>query len=105
MTGQISLKKATPVGDLEIFDAHVHFFSRRFFETLISQSATLSKEADPVARVGEMTGWHMPPGDAREMATIWKDELARHEVSSALMIASVPNDEESVAAAVQAFPD
>jgi predicted TIM-barrel fold metal-dependent hydrolase len=39
------------------------------------------------------------------LAAIWTAEFDRHEVSGALMIASVPGDEESVAAAVAAFPD
>jgi hypothetical protein len=97
--------KVTPFGELEIFDAHTHFFSRRFFETLTSQSPLLKSEADPIARAAEMTGWQMPPCDPAELAAIWKDELDRHGVFAALMIASVPNDEESVAAAVAAFPD
>jgi predicted TIM-barrel fold metal-dependent hydrolase len=56
-------------------------------------------------RVGEMTGWTMPPRDPAELAAIWAAELDRHGVSGALMIASVPGDEDSVAAAVAAFPD
>ena len=99
------LKKVTPFGDLEISDAHMHFFSRRFFEALIGQSTTLSEQVDPIARAGEVTGWQMPPSDPLDLAAIWKDELDRHEISSALMIASVPNDEESVSAAARQFPE
>jgi uncharacterized protein len=99
------LKKTTPFGDMEVFDAHTHFFSRKFFETLISQSPQLGKEPNAVERVGEMTGWTMPPRDPAELAAIWAAELDRHGVSGALMMASVPGDEESVAAAAPAFPD
>jgi predicted TIM-barrel fold metal-dependent hydrolase len=98
------MKKNTPFGDLELFDAHTHFFSHKFFEKLISQSPQLGKEPNPIERVGAMTGWTMPPRDPAELAAIWASELDRHGVSSALMIASVPGDEESVAAAVAAFP-
>jgi len=98
------LKKTTPFGDLEVFDAHTHFFSRKFFETLISQSTQLGKEPNAIERVGEMTGWTMPPRDPAELAATWAAEFDRHGVSGALMIASVPGDEESVAAAVEAFP-
>ncbi len=99
------LNKATSFGEIEIFDAHTHFFSRRFFETLTSQSPLLKGESDAIERAAEMTGWQMPPSDPAELAATWKEEFDRHGVSGALMIASVPGDEESVAAAVTAFPD
>src|SRR5499426_3481848 len=99
------LKKITPFGDLEVFDAHTHFFSHKFFDTLISQSPQLGCEPNAIERVGEMTGWTMPPRDSAELAAIWASEFDRHGVSGAMMIASVPGDEESVAAAVATFPD
>ncbi|MCI0336422.1 MAG: amidohydrolase [Acidobacteria bacterium] len=99
------MKKTTPFGDLEIFDAHTHFFSRKFIETLIGQSSHLSGEADPIGRAREMTGWTMPPADPAELAGIWKDELEKHNVSAAMMMASVPGDDTSIATAVSAFPD
>ncbi|HEV2666031.1 MAG TPA: amidohydrolase family protein [Blastocatellia bacterium] len=99
------LKKITPFGDLEVFDAHTHFFSHKFFETLISQSPQLGCEPNAIERVGEMTGWTMPPRDPAELAAIWASEFDRHGVSGAMMIASVPGDEESVATAVAALPD
>jgi len=99
------LKKTTSFGDLEVFDAHTHFFSRKFFETLISQSPQLSGESNAIERAGEMTGWTMPPRDPAELAAIWTAEFDRHGVTGALMIASAPGDEESVAVAVAAFPD
>ncbi|HWQ35768.1 MAG TPA: amidohydrolase family protein [Blastocatellia bacterium] len=99
------MKKTTPFGSIEIFDAHCHFFSHRFFETLAGQSPQLKDEADPLARVRELTGWTMPPQDPASLGAVWRDELDRHEVQAALLIASVPGDEQSVAAAVAAHPD
>jgi predicted TIM-barrel fold metal-dependent hydrolase len=99
------MKKSTPFGELEIFDAHTHFFSRKFFDTLISQSPQLSREADPINRVAEMTGWVMPPDNPAEFAASWRAALDQGEVSAALMMASVPGDEESIAAAVDSLPD
>jgi uncharacterized protein len=99
------MKKTTPFGDIEVWDAHTHFFSRRFFATLISQSPTLKQEADPLARVGEMTGWTMPPEDPAAFAATWQAELDQHHLAAAMMMASVPNDEDSIAAAVAAVPD
>src|ERR1051326_8596533 len=101
---RVSMKKSTPFGEIEVCDAHCHFFSHKFFETLIGQSATLSKEADPITRAGELTGWVMPPRDPAELGKIWSAELNKHDVSTATLIASVLGDEASVAAAVAAFP-
>jgi len=99
------MKKNTPFGEIEVYDAHCHLFSHQFFETLIGQSPALSKEADAMARVGELTGWVMPPTNPGELAAVWKAELDKHDVTAALLIASVPGDEASVAAAVAAQPD
>lgn len=99
------MKKQTPFGEIEILDAHTHFFSRRLFETLIGQSPALSKDSDPIARVAEITGWVMPPADPAELGKIWVEELDKHNVSAAMLIASVPGDEGSVAAAVAAHSD
>jgi predicted TIM-barrel fold metal-dependent hydrolase len=99
------ISKATPFGEIEVFDAHTHFFSRKFFEALIKQSPQLSAETDAIDRAAEMTGWTMPPSDPAELAAIWRAEFDRHGVSGALMIASAPGDEDSVASAVAAFPD
>jgi predicted TIM-barrel fold metal-dependent hydrolase len=99
------MKRPTPFGELEILDAHTHFFSRKFFDTLISQSPQLSSTADPIKQASQITGWVIPPVDPKEFAAVWKDEFDRHQLSAALMMASVPNDEESIAAAVTAFPE
>ncbi len=94
------MKKQTPFGELEICDAHTHFFSRRFFTTLIGQSPTLSQADDALAQVASMTGWTMPPENPAELAQHWQAELDRHHVAAAMLMASVPNDEDSIAAAV-----
>ncbi len=99
------MKKQTPFGEIEIFDAHAHFFSHNFFAMLARQSATLARETDPVGKIGELTGFRMPPEDPAELARIWVDELDGQRVSRALLIASLPNDEESIAKAVAEFPE
>lgn len=72
---------------------------------LAAQSPALKEVGDPVAKIGEITGLQMPPEDPRELAKIWIDQLDRNSVSRVLLMASLPNDEESVAAAVSAYPD
>jgi predicted TIM-barrel fold metal-dependent hydrolase len=99
------MKKATSFGEIEVCDAHCHFFSRRFFETLIGQSPILGKEKNPIARAGELTGWIIPPDNPVELSSAWKAELDKACIAVAVLMASVPNDEGSVAAAVAAHPD
>jgi uncharacterized protein len=99
------LKKTTQFGDLEVFDAHTHFFSHKFFETLAGQSPQFGQESNAIERAGDLTGWTMPPRSPAELAANWAAEFDRHGVSGALMIASVPGDEESVSWAAAAFPE
>ena len=99
------MKRNSPFGEIEIIDAHTHFFSHHFFSTLLNQSPKLSQENDPLSSVAAMTGWTMPEANPAEFAAQWQQELDQSNVSMAMMLASVPNDEESIAAAVKAFPD
>ncbi|MBP7777077.1 MAG: amidohydrolase family protein [Acidobacteria bacterium] len=82
-------------------DAHVHFFSPGFFDTLGAQKGL---PAD--GRVGVVAGalgWDEPRSVAA-LADHWVGELDRHGVARAALIASVPADEAAVAAAVNAHP-
>ncbi|MBL8230141.1 MAG: amidohydrolase family protein [Bryobacterales bacterium] len=90
----------TPFGDIAVSDAHVHFFSHGFFRLLARQKDGLTVES-----MGEQLGWQMPPEDPAALATRWVEELDRHGVSRAALIASLPGDEASVAAAVKLYPD
>jgi predicted TIM-barrel fold metal-dependent hydrolase len=99
------MKKQTPFGELEIFDSHTHFFSHNFFSMLAKQSPVLKVETNLVEKIGEMTGFQMPPENPRNLAKIWVEELDNNQVSKTLLMASLPNDENSVAEAVSAFPD
>ena len=84
----------TPWGDLRIADAHVHFFSAKFFSTLAMQTG------DASADVPAALGWEPPDADPAVFARRWVAELDRNGVERASLIASVPGDEDSVAAAV-----
>jgi predicted TIM-barrel fold metal-dependent hydrolase len=70
-----------------INDAHCHFFSTPFFAPLGGDAALAT------------LGWDAP-GDAEALADRWVAELDRHQLSRAALIASVPGDAASVAAAV-----
>lgn len=100
----------TPWGEITVSDAHVHFFSRRFFEVLGAQCEAPQPNDDmkgPDGTAGESVAqrlqWEMP-GDASELANRWAAELDSHGVARAALIASVPGDEESVAVAAAAQP-
>jgi predicted TIM-barrel fold metal-dependent hydrolase len=78
-------------------DAHVHFFSTRFFATLAGQGQIATSDAI------RHLGWD-DPQSAEALADRWVAELDAHGVSRAAIIASIPGDEDSVADAVARHP-
>jgi predicted TIM-barrel fold metal-dependent hydrolase len=88
---------------MAVSDAHVHFFSRRFFEALAKQCSALEpRNISSAEGVAQAVEWELPAADPRELAKRWADELDDHDVSRAALIASVPGDEGSVTAAAEA---
>src|SRR5579884_1131365 len=85
---------------LEIFDAHVHFFSSAFFKNLSEQLSPAASESEAAGRLG----WDMPE-TAESLADRWVYELDRNAVSRALLIASTLGDATSVGIAVSRHPD
>ena len=89
-----------------VCDSHCHFFSAGFFRTLFrelapspdQQTATDAADALPAT-----LGWQAP-GTDEALADRWVGELDRYGVAGAMLIASVPGDEESVAVAVARHP-
>jgi predicted TIM-barrel fold metal-dependent hydrolase len=90
----------TPWGEIPICDAHVHFFSHRFFNALADQKPGLRGEDIP-----GLLGWEAPDPDPVKLAERWIKELDAHNVSRAALIGSIPGDEKSVLPAVKLFPD
>src|SRR5436309_9008496 len=86
-------------GDFPVLDAHVHLFSRRFFDTLGAQAGRTAEQVVAAA------GWDLPPEDPAALAAVWAAALDAHGVARAALISSVPGDEGSVAAVVAARPD
>lgn len=80
-----------------IHDAHVHFFSAGFFHGLGAQLKV------PGTEVLRRLGWP-EPGTPEALADRWVAELDRRGVGRAAIIASLPGDEGSVAAAVAKHP-
>jgi predicted TIM-barrel fold metal-dependent hydrolase len=92
-------------GEVSVCDAHVHFFSHHFFGSLAAQKQDPSLGPAPAEAVARILGWEAPPADPRELAELWTRELDRHGVSRAAIIASIPGDEPSIAAAIARFPE
>ncbi len=89
----------SPWGPMKVCDAHVHFLSHNFFTLLAGQKPGLTVES-----IGAGLGWQMPPESPAALAALWVEELDRQGVERAALIASLPGDEDSVAAAIAAFP-
>ncbi len=79
----------------EIADAHVHFFSPAFFRALAEQKK--------VPEVGSLLSWDVPESP-EALADRWAEEMDRHHVTQAMLVASIPGDTPSVSAAVARYP-
>lgn len=90
----------TPWGNVPVNDAHVHFFSYNFYAGLARQ-----KKSGDAETLGPLLSWEIPSADPQSLAKAWVDELDRQGVNRVSLIASAHGDEESVAAAVAAYPD
>jgi hypothetical protein len=88
----------TPWGLLSVADAHVHFFSHKFFASLAEQKGIALDGLAP------LLNWQLPADDPGQLADTWAHELDRRGVEKAALIASVPGDGESVIAAVRKHP-
>ena len=89
-------------GTTGLNDAHCHFFSSGFFARLAGDPSAPTA-ADPGVDLPARLGWD-PPGDTAALADRWIAELDRHGVARAALMASVPGDEVSVAAAAARHP-
>jgi hypothetical protein len=104
LTGEMSLAEILGGGRApgpRLHDGHCHFFSTRFFELLGAQipgGAPGGAEA-LCARLG----WE-DPDSPEALADRWVAELDRHGVGRAMLMASLPGDEGSVAAAITRHP-
>ena len=83
-------------------DGHCHFLSNRFFEALGQEKVQGTRPVSASEVAAELAV--EAPGPAESLADRWIAELDRHHVSRAALIASIPGDEESVAAATHRHP-
>jgi predicted TIM-barrel fold metal-dependent hydrolase len=81
-------------------DAHCHFFSTAFFSALARQRPAPHASAQDICRE---LAWD-DPGTPEALADRWIQEMDAGGVQRAALIASVPGDEASVAAAAARHP-
>ncbi len=87
---------------LRLNDAHCHFFSPRFFDVLGRQKGLPGEHPGPA--VTQLVGWEHP-GTTELLADRWAESLATHGVGRAMLIGSVPGEEEQIARACVRHPD
>ena len=80
-------------------DSHCHFFSTHFFTALSRQRG----HGETAGALCQALQWD-DPGTPDDLADRWVKELDAHGVARSALIASVPGDEASVAAAVARHP-
>jgi uncharacterized protein len=81
-------------------DSHCHFFSTQFFTTLSKQRG----KGETVEQLCGELEWENP-GGPEALADRWIRELDANGVRRSALIASVPGDEASVAAAIARYRD
>jgi predicted TIM-barrel fold metal-dependent hydrolase len=101
---------------MQINDVHCHFFSTQFLATLARQRGRSDARAPSPLPADELLDKRLAdevcgdldwdaPGSAYTLADTWVRELDAHGVQRAALIASIPGDETSVAAAVAKHPE
>ena len=89
-------------------DAHCHFFSSRLFATLARQRPATQPGNDTDEALSDALCKELQwdaPGPAAMLADRWVAELDANGVERSALIASIPGDEESVAAAIASHRD
>lgn len=92
----------TPWGDVPVWDAHAHLFSRSFFEALNKQRPAEARQS--VEETAASLGWESP-GSNPELAACWLAELDRQGVERTVLMASVPGDETAAGEVLRAAPE
>jgi hypothetical protein len=93
-----------PNSKLKIIDAHSHFFSYNWFQHFANLASTHHSHITSVETLAAHLGWEAPTAIPEELGKRWVEELDRFGVSKQVLFASKPNDAESLAVAVRAFP-
>jgi len=94
----------TELGELRVLDAHAHFFSFRFFQALVDAMRDQLPAGDRYAGLGTRLGWELPSVDGAKLGDRWLVEMQRWGIEQMALMASIPGDEEAIAAAAKTHP-
>ena len=75
-----------------IIDIHSHFFSRPFFEALVSQAPGEVEGEQRLAELSAQAGFEVPPVQVAEHLARWVSDLDRHSVEHLCTFASAPEE-------------
>ena len=89
----------TPFGELMVFDAHTHFFSKSFYAKLGSVAGI---REDSAAEVARRLGWDSAPDDPTEITEKWIREMDQYGVDRIVAIHALPGDLDAAGQAVLA---
>lgn len=90
---------------MELIDAHAHFLSYNYFRLLTQQRAEYKNIDDFIVERSRRYNFNVPPDDPVRLADQWVIEMDRYGVSRMAIMASIPGDGSSVAAALRVYPD
>lgn len=84
-----------------LIDFHTHFFSRPFFETLASASPRPGSVEERIETVAAEAGLELPSPDVSQHMVRWVQEMESYGLEHLITFASVPQEADAVAEAVQ----
>jgi hypothetical protein len=86
---------------MTIFDAHLHLFSRRYFEAVATASPLPGTVGERMDRLARTMGIEVPGPDLAAHVGRWLADLDRHGVARAVTFASAPEEADAVAEAAR----
>jgi predicted TIM-barrel fold metal-dependent hydrolase len=95
----------TELGEMQVLDAHAHFFSQPFFHQFVQALGNELSGGDPYLGLTERLGWELPTRDHVALGKRWVEEMDKHGLDRMVLIASLPGDEDSIRPAMEAFPN
>ncbi len=86
---------------MPVFDAHLHLFSRRYYEAMAAQSPLPGGVEERLGALSRALGIEIPDARLEGHVARWLGELDRHGVGRAVVFASAPEETEVVAEAAR----
>lgn len=82
-----------------VFDAHLHLFSRAYYESLAAKAPGEGTVAEKITRFSGNAGIEVPPADVATLVARWLGEFDRHGVARAIAFASSAEEVDAVSQA------